>query len=471
MRTPRFVRILMLGGCLLAAGCGPKAPPEKSLPVVKVQAVSEMAVASARQRYAATLAPYTQTNLTFENSAYVESIMMVPKNGATVLIEAGDAVSAGGVLAHQDASEYEARAAQSRASVKSSQAQVSESQAKLQQAFASLTQAEENYNAALDKAEQARAARRQAVAGLAKAIAQREEARKAFERSSVLYGAEAQTKPEHDRAVADYEVALANVAGARAQIQQTTEEIAAADAQARTAKAQIQSAQAQIKAAQQGVEAADASLEGARANLARAEISLSHCTLRMPTDGVVVQRNIAPGTLSGPSSPAFVVADLGRMKAIFGVPDIEVDQVKVGTEVKMVMEAFPGKMFKGRVSSVSPSADSKGRVFDVSVLLDNHDEKLKTGMIANIELGPMGQKHAAIGVPLSALMRSPTNMDAYAAMVVVDEGGKTVVHIREVKIGRAIGNLVEITQGLTATDSVVVGGNNLVPDGATVTVQ
>lgn len=471
MRTPRFVRILMLGTCLLASGCGPKAPPEKALPGVTVQAVSEMAIASARQRYAATLAPYTQTNLTFENSAYVEQIMLVPKNGATVLVEAGDAVPAGGVLAHQDASEYEARAAQSRATVKSSQAQVSESQAKLQQALASLTQAEENYRAALDKAEQARAARRQAVATLAKAVAQREETRKSFERSSVLYGAEAQTKPEHDRAVADYEVALANVAAARAQIQQATEEIAAADAQARTAKAQIQSAQAQVKAAQEGVEAAQASLEGARANLARAEISLSHCTLRMPTDGVVVQRNIAPGTLAGPGAAAFVVADLSRMKAVFGVPDIEVDQVKVGTEVKMVMEAFPGTLFKGRVSSVSPSADSKGRVFDVAVLLDNADKRLKNGMIANIELDPHGPKKAALGVPLSALMRSPSNMDAYAVMVVVDEGGKTIVHIREVKIGRAVGNLVEIVGGLTAGDRIVVGGNNLVPDGATVTVQ
>ena len=226
-----------------------------------------------------------------------------------------------------------------------------------------------------------------------------------------------------------------------------------------------------MSAARQGVDAAVAQLEGANANLARAEISLSHCTLRMPTDGVVVQRNISPGTLAGPGTAAFVVADLGRMKAVFGVPDIEVDKVKVGTEVKMVMEAFPGKLFKGRVSSISPAADSKGRVFDVSVLLDNAEKTLKSGMIATIELGMSDKGRPALGVPLSALMRAPTNMDAYAVMVVDDEGGKSVVHIREVKIGRTVGNLVEVTHGLRATDRIVIGGSNIVPDGAAVTVQ
>ncbi|NDD26905.1 MAG: efflux RND transporter periplasmic adaptor subunit [Proteobacteria bacterium] len=465
------MQTLLLSGALLASGCKEKPKPETSLPVVSTQPVAQVALSAARQRYAATLAPYTQTNLNFENSAYVERIMMVPRNGSTVLVDAGDTLREGEVLARQDASEFEAKAAQAKASVKQAQAGVAESQSKLQQAMASLTQAQENYSAAIDKAMQARAARRQAVAGLAKATAQREETRKAFERATVLYHEEAQTKPEYDRDLANYEKALADVAGARAQIAQTTEEIAAADAQARTAKAQITSAEAQVSAAQQGVDAAQAQLEGAKANQARADIALGHCTLRMPTDGVLVQRNVAPGSLVGPGSTAFVVADLSRMKAVFGVPDTEVDHLKVGTDVKMVMDAFPGTLFKGRVSSISPSADSKGRVFDVAVMIDNPERRLKNGMIAKIELESAGPKRDAIVVPLTALMRSPTNMDAYAVMVVADENGKTVAHIRDVKLGRTTGNLVEVTQGLDIKDRIVVGGSNLVPDGAAVTVQ
>ena len=159
------------------------------------------------------------------------------------------------------------------------------------------------------------------------------------------------------------------------------------------------------------------------------------------------------------------------MKAVFGVPDTEVDHLKVGTDVKMVMDAFPGTLFKGRVSSISPSADSKGRVFDVAVMIDNPERRLKNGMIAKIELESAGPKRDAIVVPLTALMRSPTNMDAYAVMVVADENGKTVAHIRDVKLGRTTGNLVEVTQGLDIKDRIVVGGSNLVPDGAAVTVQ
>jgi multidrug efflux system membrane fusion protein len=475
---------MLLGGALLTAGCHQAREPEKALPAVKVAPVSEVGVSSVREKYAGTLQPYTQTNLNFENQAYVQEVMMVPKNGSTVLVDAGDELPAGTVLARQDASEFEARAAQARASVKTSEANVSEAQAKLsqalagqEQAFASLTQAEQNYEAALDKLSQARAQRRQAIANLAKAAAQRNEARKSFDRGNVLYHEEAMTKPDWDRTTADFESAVANTAAARAQIAEATADIGAAEAQVKTAQASIvsaqanvKSAQAQVTAAQQNVDAAQAQLAGSQANLTRAEISLSHCTLRVPTNSVLVSRSISPGTLAGPSANAFVVADMHRVKAVFGVPDVEVDKLKVGHQVRVALEAFPTELFKGKITSVSPEADSKGKIFDVQVMMDNPDLKLKSGMIASIELDHPGNKRKVLAVPLSALSRSPRNMDAYAVVVVEDQAGQKIAKFHDVKIGKTMGNLVEVEQGLAPTDQVVVSGSNLVNDGQAVQI-
>lgn len=477
--------LTLLCGTFFLAGCGKKPVTPAPPPLVKVQAPRQVSIDRARQRYAATLQPYTQTNMAFENSAYVESILMVPRDGGAVLVDQGDAVTAGTVLARQDDSEFAARVASSRANVETSQAKVAEAQAQRlealaqeQEAVAGVVEAQENYRAAVDKVAEAKAQVRTSIANLAKADAKLIEDRKSYDRANVLYHEGAMIKPEWDRAVADFETAIANVAAARSQIAGAEADAAAARAQAKTAQAQIaaaksklESAQEQVQAANDQVSAAVSTLAGARANLERAEVVLSHCTLVAPYDSVVVNRNVSVGSLAGPATTAFTLADIRRMKAVFGVPDVEVDMLNVGQEVKLMFDAFPNRLFRERITNISPSADSKGKVFDVAVMLGNADRKLKNGMIANIELIHPGPSVNALVLPLSALTRSPRNMDAYAVVIVSKQDGKEMARVQDVHIGQALGNEVEITKGITAQDRVVVEGSNMVPDGGPVEVE
>lgn len=485
----RITRSLIVLALLLAPGfgigCRKAAPPPPPLPTVGVHKVGEATVGGAQQRYAATVAPYTQTSLYFENSAYIRDILHVPRDGRSQLVDKGDVLPAGSVLATQDTSELDAQVAQAAANLKSAKAAISEAEAKLaqaqaasQQAYAGLRSAEENYNTAVDKLAEARAVRQQAVATLAKGEATQAEYRKAFERASVLYPQGAMTKPDYDRAVANFEVGVSNVAGARAQIRQATADIAAAASQARAAQAAIKSAQAQVRsadaqiaAAAGQIEASRANAEAAAANLEKARVKLSHCTLVTPTDSVVVSRSVEPGALVGPTREAFTVADTRRMKVVFGVPDLDVDQLKVGQQVKVALDALgPGEL-KGRVVNIAPSADPKGRTFDVTVMIDNADRRLKNGMIATTRLTRRGPQKRVVLVPLSALVRSPRNMDAYAVIVVAEEGGKLLAHYREVTLGRAVSNMTEVEQGVKPGELVVVAGNNLLPDGSAVQVE
>lgn len=210
-------------------------------------------------------------------------------------------------------------------------------------------------------------------------------------------------------------------------------------------------------------------LEGAKAQLAEANLALKDSVLTSPTDGVIIKRLVEVGTLVGPGTPAFVVADLKSLKAVFGAPDVLLPQLKIGMPLTLMSEAFPGT-FTGHVTSIAPSADPRSRVFDVEVSFPNPGLKLKPGMIVTIKLA---NTHPGEGVPvvsMGSIVRSKQNPDGYAVFVVDDEGGKTVCRSREITLGSALNNAVIVTAGLHPGEKVITSGSTLVSDGETVQI-
>jgi RND family efflux transporter MFP subunit len=170
------------------------------------------------------------------------------------------------------------------------------------------------------------------------------------------------------------------------------------------------------------LENAQAMLEGAKAQLAEANLALKDSVLTSPADGIVIKRLVEVGSLVGPGTPAFVMADLSSLKAVFGAPDVLLSQLRIGMPLALTTEAFPGT-FTGRVSSIAPAADPRSRVFDVEVSFPNPGLRLKPGMIVTIKL-PNTRPPAGIPVvPMGSIVRSKQNPDGYAVFVVVDEGG------------------------------------------------
>ena len=89
---------------------------------------------------------------------------------------------------------------------------------------------------------------------------------------------------------------------------------------------------------------------------------------------------------SEPGAPAFVIADTRVVKVVFGVPDTMIQRIRLGDLQRISTLTFPGEI-PGRVTSISPSADPKSRVFSVEVSIANADNRLKPGMIATLALG------------------------------------------------------------------------------------
>jgi multidrug efflux system membrane fusion protein len=233
------------------------------------------------------------------------------------------------------------------------------------------------------------------------------------------------------------------------------------------AKAQRESTQAQVEAARAQVEAAADRVRAAEAAVGEAGLSRSDTQMSASFGGYVAQRQVEIGALVGVGSPGFTIADLSSVKAVFGLPDLEVAGLKTGRTLALEAEALPGQVFRGVVTAISPVADSNTRLFPVEITISNPRRALLAGMIASVE--PGAAKHAPVLVaPLGAVVRAKEA--GFGVMVIQDAGGQAKAASRPVTLGETYGNKIQVTAGLREGERVVTAGASLLADGESVRV-
>jgi RND family efflux transporter MFP subunit len=132
-----------------------------------------------------------------------------------------------------------------------------------------------------------------------------------------------------------------------------------------------------------------------------------------PMNGVIIKKGVELGqtVTSGVSSfnegtALFTVADLKSLIIRVNLNEVDIAKIAVGQPVRVTLDAYPQKLFAGKVSFVSPAAElvEKIKVFKVEIMLDELGAHFKTGMSANVEI--LGEKRdKAISIPLEALQR------------------------------------------------------------------
>jgi multidrug efflux system membrane fusion protein len=255
----------------------------------------------------------------------------------------------------------------------------------------------------------------QAKAQLARANAEHERAKLSFQRATVLYKAGAATQPDYD-----------------------------------DSRAQDQSTQAGV--------------DSATASVAEAQLALSYTDLRAPFDSWVIKRNVDLGTLVGPATNGFSLADTRTVKAVFGVPDTAIGRIKLGSPQTVTSEALPNP-FAGHVTAISAAADPKSRVYSVEVRIDNPQNLLKAGMIASITIGTPSPAGGVMVIPISAVVRSPSNLNGFAVFVTEGAGDMVKVNTQDITLGNTYGNMIAVESGLQLGQRVVTSGTNMIKSG------
>jgi RND family efflux transporter MFP subunit len=157
------------------------------------------------------------------------------------------------------------------------------------------------------------------------------------------------------------------------------------------------------------------------------------------------------------------------VKAVFGVPDTAMGHIHLGSPETVTTDAVAGN-FYGHVTSVSPSADPKSRVYSVEVTIPNSDDRLKAGMIASITISAGEMKKRVTVVPLTAVVRSLDDPNGFAVFL-AEGGGDTVkVRMQDVQLGTTYGNLIAVERGLAPGIRVVTTGATMIKDGEQVQI-
>jgi HlyD family secretion protein len=128
------------------------------------------------------------------------------------------------------------------------------------------------------------------------------------------------------------------------------------------------------------------------------EKAISDCDIVAPISGVVTMRLAEPGELAGPGTGLVVMEDLNALKLTIYVPETQLGEIALGQEAAVIADAYPGRIFKGRVSRISSNAEFTPKnvqtkdertkqVFAVTVDLGNGEGALRPGMPADAHLG------------------------------------------------------------------------------------
>jgi RND family efflux transporter MFP subunit len=209
--------------------------------------------------------------------------------------------------------------------------------------------------------------------------------------------------------------------------------------------------------------AAKAQYKIATDDLVHAKTRLDKAMVVAPMDGVVAYRGVSVGDMVGEAGNAklmFKMADTRLLNLTVTVPSKDMRLVMVGQPLSFTTDAFPGRVFSGKVMFINPAVSETDRSVKVSAEVPNADETLKSGLFVRGRI-VVAQREQVVQVPHQTLQT--WDIKASQAEVFVVEGERAIM--RKVRTGAVSGEMVEIAEGLAPDELVVVRGGLTLREG------
>ena len=236
---------------------------------------------------------------------------------------------------------------------------------------------------------------------------------------------------------------------------------AQANSQYRAADEHLKTLQSVSKEEQ--IKGAAAQVQTAKSHYESQEAQVAYSRIVSPIGGVISDRPLNAGEMANPGSPAISVMDISRVIGRINIPEADASAVKAGQSV-MITQSEKGEEIEGKVKVVSPAADANTTTVQVWVDIPNPGERLKPGTSVHAVIVVEEFKAASV-VPAAAIL--PGEEGGTAVLTV---GSDSTVHRKTVRVGVREGNQVQILNGVTPGEEVVVVGGLGLDDKAKVKV-
>lgn len=213
----------------------------------------------------------------------------------------------------------------------------------------------------------------------------------------------------------------------------------------------------------------EAALQVAEAKLSLAQATLQRLKVLAPFDGVAGLRQINVGDYLKDGADMVNVEDIDAVLLDFRLAERFQTKIKPGQKAQVSFDALPGKQFTAVVQAIDPLIDANGRSIGVRGCIDNRQMQLRPGMFARVS-AVFGERENAMVIPEEAIV--PQGGRAFVVKVVAGANKDEQISERvAVKVGLRQPGKVEILEGLSVGDTVVVAGQQrLQKDGTVVKV-
>ncbi|HML65805.1 MAG TPA: efflux RND transporter periplasmic adaptor subunit, partial [Dysgonomonas sp.] len=194
----------------------------------------------------------------------------------------------------------------------------------------------------------------------------------------------------------------------------------------------------------------------ARVHMARQQMNevnamLSYTNIRAPFSGVVTQKMVDEGSMANPGMPILTIEQNGELQVIASIPENYIQYVKVGDVAKMELKSL-GITIDGKVSELSPSAFRTGGQYSMKLAIDSKDkENIRPGMYVNILIPNKRSENITSKIMLDK--SSIVYRDQLTGVYVIDD--QSQANLRWIRLGKTIGNQVEVLSGLSQNDKIV----------------
>jgi multidrug efflux system membrane fusion protein len=220
------------------------------------------------------------------------------------------------------------------------------------------------------------------------------------------------------------------------------------------------------------VDTAQAAYDQALAGIAKTEALISQKLVRAPFDGELGTRRVEVGQYLTAGTQIVSLTDLSMLYANFTVTEKDSGALKVGQTVRIRVDAYPGRDFEGKITTIEPQIATDTRNIRVQATIANPEKILKPGMFATTTV-VLPDKPAVVTVPETSVDYTLYGDSVYLITEKKEEDGKTsLTAVRTfVQTGNRVDGRAEIIKGLKAGDRVVAVGQVKLQSGASVAIS
>ena len=358
-----------------------------------------------------------------------------PGTIARLLVDLGDSVTKGQVLAEYDAREFELAVKQAEADLASTQQSLARSRASVLATEAALRRAKDGLVSL--------------AAEVSRTESEVEWAKSELARSEKLLAGGLIAARDVDNARNLYNVAMARLAVAVSARDQHPDQM-------RIAEAQLESDRAALRVA-------EAEVARREATLGIAKKRLGDTTVRAPFSGVIAKRLVNAGEYVKDNTPLFNLVAVDPLKYTGTVPERFAPDLKVGQRIELTVEAYPGRTFAGQVTRVAPAVEVQTRSLSLEGKVGNGDARLRPGFFSKGQVLTRKDGAAAF-VPAEAVVYF-----VGISKVFVVANGK--VEERLIKGGARQGAWVEVSEGVKPGETVAISNLSQLYNGAPVSLM